>query len=183
MTQTHRCKIRIRDGWKMKTEYKCVVISDTHGNMQPIREVIEKERPFDTLVHCGDVEGNLASFLGVQEFGCLSVKGNCDYYSDDAEERRFRLGSCRILVTHGHRCGVQFGREMLIREGQKKEADVILYGHTHIPDVYRDKTTGILLVNPGSLCRPRQNTHVKTYAVLTVTEGKIPQAWIREFHV
>lgn len=164
----------------MKTDFKCVIISDTHGNMKPIRDVIEREKPFDTLIHCGDVEGNLASFLGVQEFGYLAVKGNCDFYTDDAKELCFRLGSCRIFVTHGHRCNVRYEDDILIREGRKQQADVILYGHTHMPDVHRDEKTGILVVNPGSLCRPRQSPRVKTYAVLTVSEGKPPQAVIRE---
>ena len=164
----------------MKENWKCVVISDTHGDMRPIREVIEREKPFDTLVHCGDVEGSLSAFLGVQTFGYLSVRGNCDLLTDDAKELCFQMGGCRIFVTHGHRFHARYGLEGLVLEGRKQRADVILCGHTHVPDIYRDTDSGILLVNPGSLSRPRQSPREKTYAVLTISEGGVPSAEIRK---
>lgn len=164
----------------MQTNYKCVVISDSHGNIRPILDVIEKERPFDILIHCGDVEGNLASILGTQEFGYFAVRGNCDMFSYAEDERCVKLGFYRVFVTHGHRYQVNYRDSALIRAGKKEHADVILYGHTHVPEIKEDKESGILVVNPGSLSRPKQIPRVPTYAVLSISEDSLPQATIKE---
>ena len=37
---------------------KILVVSDTHGRDGNLREVLEKVKPVDMLVHCGDVEGS-----------------------------------------------------------------------------------------------------------------------------
>ena len=162
----------------MKTKYKCVVISDTHGDMRPILEVIEKEKPFDILMHCGDVEGNLDSILGTQPFGYFSVRGNCDVFSDAPQEHSCKLGYFRVFVTHGHRYNVRYQDIPLVEAGRRELADVILYGHTHVPDVHRDERSGILVVNPGSLSRPRQVPRVPTYAVLMISDEELPRAEI-----
>ena len=101
----------------MKKNFRCLVLSDTHGDMHVLREAIEKEKPFDTLVHCGDVEGSLGSVLGVQTFGYLAVRGNCDLVSDVPRELLFNLGGSRIFVTHGHRFQVRYDVQPLIRQG------------------------------------------------------------------
>ena len=164
----------------MKTDYRCLIISDTHGDLRSILKVIEKESPFDILIHCGDVEGNLASILGTRTFGYFAVRGNCDMFSYAEDERCIKLGYYRVFVTHGHRYRVNYRDSALIQAGRREHADVILYGHTHVPEIKEDKENGMLIVNPGSLSRPRQIPRVPTYAVLTVTGDKLPEAQIRE---
>ena len=164
----------------MKTEYRCIVISDTHGDDRAIFKVIEKEEPFDLLIHCGDVQGDLNRILGMQRFGYFSVRGNCDMFADADNERCIRLGLWNVFVTHGHRYEVRNNRNRLIRAGQSRQAHVILYGHTHVPEITEDSETGILIVNPGSLSRPRQSNHKKTYAVLRLSADAHPEAELRE---
>ena len=164
----------------MKTDFRCVVVSDTHGDNRSLLRVIEKEKPFDILIHCGDVEGNLASILGTQAFGYFAVRGNCDMFSYAEDERCIKLGYYRVFVTHGHRYRVNYGDNALIQAGKKEHADVILYGHTHVPEIKEDREQGLLILNPGSLSRPRQIPRVPTYAVLTVTGDRLPEAQIRE---
>ena len=36
---------------------KVLIVSDTHGRDENLEIVINREAPFDMLVHCGDVEG------------------------------------------------------------------------------------------------------------------------------
>ena len=36
---------------------KILVVSDTHGRDSGLERAVELERPFDMLIHCGDVEG------------------------------------------------------------------------------------------------------------------------------
>ena len=165
----------------MKTNYKCLVVSDTHGDNRAMLEVIQKEKPFDILIHCGDVQDNLAAILGTREFGYFAVRGNCDMFSFAEDERCVKLGYYTVFVTHGHRYQVNYRDSALIMAGKKKRADVILYGHTHVPEVREDKENGILIVNPGSLSRPRQVPRVPTYAVLTISEDSLPTAKIIKF--
>ena len=163
----------------MQTDYKCLVISDTHGDNRAMFEVIEKEKPFDILIHCGDVQGNLAEILGAQEFGYFVVRGNCDMFSFAEDERCVKLGYYTVFVTHGHRQQVNYRDNSLIYAGRKAHADVILYGHTHVPEIKEDKASGILIVNPGSLSRPRQVPRIPTYAILKISGEGLPEARIR----
>ncbi|WP_026496557.1 metallophosphoesterase family protein [Butyrivibrio sp. WCD3002] len=87
---------------------KILVISDSHGYSNLARKVIEKEYPFDFLVHCGDVQGAIA--------------------------------------------------------------DIVLFGHTHYAEIIKDKETGIVLVNPGTICYQQFSSDKATYAVITVTD-------------
>ena len=165
----------------MKTDFRCLVISDTHGDNSSMLDVINSEKPFDILIHCGDVQGNLAYVLGTQEFGYFAVRGNCDMFSFAEDERCIKLGYYNVFVTHGHRYQVNYRDSALIRAGKKKFADVILYGHTHVPEIKEDKESGMLIVNPGSLSRPRQTPRVCTYAVLKISGEKLPEAEIKEY--
>ena len=36
---------------------KVLIVSDTHGRDENLEIAINREAPFDMLVHCGDVEG------------------------------------------------------------------------------------------------------------------------------
>ena len=67
-----------------------------------------------------------------------AVKGNCDLFSvgsveDCPEERVVQIGSHRALLTHGARYGVKSGLGGLIASAIRQEADIVLYGHTHVP--------------------------------------------------
>ena len=43
--------------------------------------------------------------------------------------------------------------DALLYRGEEVHADMVLYGHTHVPDLSADGPR--LLLNPGSLSRPR----------------------------
>ena len=64
---------------------------------------------------------------------------------------------------------VKYGLADLVRAGQEMQANVVLFGHTHIPMV--DYREGMHLMNPGSLGMPRGSNG--TYGVLDVTEQGI----------
>ena len=36
---------------------KVLIVSDTHGRDENLELAVNREAPFDMLVHCGDVEG------------------------------------------------------------------------------------------------------------------------------
>ena len=72
-------------------------------------------------------------------------------------------------MTHGHRQHVNMGIDTLKYWAQEKEADVVMYGHTHVPFV--EQSSLMTVLNPGSISRPRQSDHIPTYAVIDFAEN------------
>ena len=126
------------------------VFSDSHGDISPAKVFFDSLAPLDCLFHLGDCvpDGEKLSKL----FGCpvYAVRGNCDYRSDVPPERQVDLGGKRFLLLHGHQ---YYSFSALLYRGEEVHADMVLYGHTHVPDLSADGPR--LILNPGSLSRPR----------------------------
>ncbi|MCR5054300.1 MAG: metallophosphoesterase [Lachnospiraceae bacterium] len=160
---------------------KIVVVSDSHGHNEYINEVIERERPFNTLVHCGDAERDL-DYLEYEyragiDFGFVQVRGNCDYYSDLDASRDFKVGFYNIHVEHGHESNVKYDLGILLRKAKKLGADVVLFGHSHVPEIV--EKDGVLLMNPGSVTLPHQEPRLKSYGVLYISDDELPKGQIK----
>ena len=66
------------------------------------------------------------------------VPGNCDCRPEEPAEKLLFLGDCRVLICHGHTCGV---KTSLLTAGLKAEQDhldAFLFGHTHKPLVEKN---------------------------------------------
>ena len=126
------------------------VFSDTHGDISAARRFFDSLAPLDYLFHLGDnaADGDKLAKL----FACpvYAVRGNCDYRSDAPLERQVDLGGKRFLLLHGHQ---YYAMSSLLYRAEEVHADMVLYGHTHMPDLSADGPR--LLLNPGSLSRPR----------------------------
>ena len=126
------------------------VFSDSHGDISAARRFFDSLAPLDALFHLGDyaADGEKLSKL----FSCpvYAVRGNCDFRSDEPLERVVDLGGKRFLLLHGHQ---YYYAEAMLYRGEEVHADMVLYGHTHMPDLSADGPR--LLLNPGSLSRPR----------------------------
>ena len=55
---------------------KVLIVSDTHGRRGELEEIIELEKPFQFLIHCGDVEGDEEYIRQTAGCDCVFVKGN-----------------------------------------------------------------------------------------------------------
>lgn len=155
--------------------------SDSHGSGYRASEVIER------LKNCGEGGVNVALFLGdgISDItpaipnGCslLAVCGNCDLFSSlfnseggmIPEERIEILGGVRIFMTHGHKYSVKGGYGSAIARARRLNADVLLFGHTHLPftdylppDGAFDKP--LYVMNPGSL-------RDGSFGVITISDG------------
>lgn len=158
---------------------KIVIISDTHGDNTAIDQVIKNEAPFDYLVHCGDSERTLDKYADpANPYTFLAVRGNCDFDNNLPAILNSRILCYNVLITHGHREHVNYGNQELVQIGLQNFADIILYGHTHVPGITEDG--GILIINPGSPTLPRGGKRVGTYAVLTLTDDYDRIAEIKE---
>lgn len=148
---------------------KVLIVSDTHGRDSGIEEAVEKEAPFDMLVHCGDVEGREIFIEALADGPCCMVYGNNDFYTNLPREAIIEIAGKRVLVTHGHYYGIASGFEHLISAAKCHGCEIVMFGHIHTPVLKEEN--GVLLINPGSLALPRQSGHKKSYAVLT-TDGR-----------
>ncbi|MBQ9766958.1 MAG: metallophosphoesterase family protein [Lachnospiraceae bacterium] len=143
---------------------KAVLVSDSHGRFGGLQEIIEREAPFDMLLHAGDIQGgvsNLEDWAGVPVY---VVKGNCDWSGDFPQERIVEFGSDRIFLTHGHRYGVKVGIETVAAAAERAGATIAVHGHTHIPNA--EERYGVIVLCPGSVSEPRQANRRATYAIL-----------------
>ena len=143
---------------------KILIVSDTHGRDDEFDKVLETEKPFDMLVHCGDVEGREIYIEVAAGCPCHIVTGNNDFFSDLPREEEFRLGRHKVFLTHGHYYGVSRDLRDLVDEALSRECDIVMFGHTHKP--LFETRSGVAVINPGSLSYPRQIGRQPSNAVM-----------------
>ena len=146
---------------------KILVVSDTHGYNANLLKVIEKEKPFEMLVHCGDLSMDADDLMDIAGTPVYVCAGNNDYFYNLKQEEMFDIYDHRVLVVHGHRQGVYNGVHQLLYKAEESDADIVMFGHTHMP--YIDEVEGITFINPGSLTYPRQENRRETYALLNIS--------------
>ena len=151
---------------------KILLVSDTHGMEDRFQEVLDLEKP-EFLCHMGDLEGSEDYFRVMAKCPIAMVAGNNDRRSDLNDEVTFELHGFRIFMTHGHYLSVHSGTDRLKSAGHRNKADIILFGHTHVPTIEYDGN--VLIANPGSLTFPRQPKRRPSYMLLYLERGKVPK--------
>ena len=167
---------------------KILVISDSHGDSASISKVVALHKDAELLLFLGDglrdvsqISSSLPSTLAA-----LCVSGNCDFFSVGAEHARdeetVTFEGKRIFLTHGHKYGVKGGLGALISAAKAKDADIVLFGHTHEPYESSVESDGrrIYFFNPGSL--GRSHDRLTRYGILDVRENGVlfSAAYLRE---
>ncbi len=141
------------------------VFSDSHGDISIARRFYDSLAPLDCLFHLGDYAADGEKLAKLFACPVCAVRGNCDYRSGEPLEKQVDLGGKRFLLLHGHQ---YYSFSSLLYRGEEVRADMVLYGHTHVPDLSADGPR--LLLNPGSLSRPRGGS-VESCALILL-EGK-----------
>ena len=167
------------------------IASDAHGYGARVKNILEKliaikEEP-SAIIFLGDGARNFLMSVpdGIKTYAVL---GNCDdtsvFGADiyDAEgalvpfERIEDIGGKRVLMMHGHKYGVKVELSRAIARANSVGADILLFGHTHIPlertyprgtcvgDVCLSKTLHVF--NPGALANG-------SFGLLTIKDGEI----------
>ena len=114
---------------------KILIVSDTHRKDGNLYDVIEKEKPFDMLIHLGDAEGSehvIADWLD-EDCDLVMVQGNNDFFSSLDREIELDLGPHRAFLTHGHYYNVSLDVDRLWEEAKDRGCDIAMFGHTHRP--------------------------------------------------
>ena len=144
---------------------KVLIVSDTHGRDENLEIAINREAPFDMLVHCGDVEGREFYIEALAECPCSIVSGNNDFFSQTDREKEISIGKYRAFLTHGHMYGVSFELETIKDEARARKVDIVMFGHTHKPHLEYCED-GLVVLNPGSLYYPRQDGRKPSYMLM-----------------
>jgi len=155
---------------------RVAVISDTHGNIKAATQALSMAGKTDMVVHAGDYFSDAAKLQRQSDVPVIGVKGNCDRLSFGPLEEILDVAGVKIYLTHGHSYGVKHSMAELQKRVSKLRAQVVIYGHTHVPQV--EWVDGSLYLNPGSLHSPR-GSNGKTFAVLDIGNGQ-PSAQILE---
>lgn len=142
---------------------KILVLSDTHGRLDTAEKLIKELNP-DYTLHLGDMAEDCRQLEAkFPQKIITSVKGNNDYFDKSYPlERVFTLCGKRFFMCHGHKYNVKSSLLALKYKGMEEKADIILFGHTHIP--YMDNSDGLIILNPGS---------VGTYGIIELNESEV----------
>jgi putative phosphoesterase len=143
-----------------------VVVGDTHGHLDRIKQEVKSLSGIDLLLHTGDYYRDgvaLAKHLRLKHY---SVIGNCDPGVDGPKEVFLNFEGHRIMLTHGHLQSAKRTLNNLDLRAQEKKASIVVFGHTHVP--YLEKVGGIWFMNPGSPFNPRAG-YKPTYGLLQIS--------------
>ena len=143
---------------------KIAIVSDSHGDIENIALFRDRLAGVDALYHLGDHAEDAIPLSQKLNCGFVSVHGNCDPFSDAPERYVVEWHGRRILLLHGH---TVFGRQHLFYAARQENCDAVLFGHSHVASI--ETYEGVLMVNPGSLSRPRGGKG-PSMALLTLTD-------------
>ncbi len=138
------------------------MISDTHGVLR--REAVAALAGCDRIIHAGDVGEK--SILGELEriAPVEAVRGNVDF-----EPWTRRLPETHVLEVGGISIYVLHDLLTLDLEPPAAGISVVIYGHSHRPDI--EDRDGVMYLNPGS-AGPRRFHLPVSIAILHVRDGK-----------
>ncbi len=139
---------------------KIIVVSDSHGDVDILKDIVKKNPNADIYLHLGD---SCVEEPYINPF--VSVKGNCDYFSSYPEYRIIKTKRCNIYANHGHLRSYVDNSFL-----KSKDCKIYLFGHTHCHFIKQDGE--YLYLNPGSTSRPRDGTN-GTYMIMNIDENEI----------
>ena len=165
---------------------KIVIFSDSHGDVETMCGVVEKEKP-DMIIYLGD---------GIEDADQLNKKypdipmiknlGNMDSEKEDEEWIKFaEICGKRFIMTHGHTFINEFknyqqtdenritSRISMLKSMAENNADILLHGHTHDPYISKIPTPARIcwIMNPGSIRRVEGKIFKPTYGVLKISKS------------
>ena len=165
-----------------------LIFSDSHGRTEGLELALKRQikRP-DGIFFLGDGVRD-AERLEIGNALLYDVTGNCDWFScfcgegNAPTERTVEMEGHRILMTHGHLFGVKSGVGGLLGHAVEVGADIVLFGHTHVPKeryLPRGSEIGgvtlekpLYVLNPGSIGSARDGSG-EGFATLELTQSGV----------
>lgn len=141
---------------------RILVVSDIHGDSVSLEYLLKKEK-YEAVVFCGDGLRDISAaepYYPAIPF--YTVRGNCDFtYAPPSFLTCF--DGVAVFALHGDEYGVKSGLSQMISQGKSRQADIIVFGHTHRALISEEE--GITVMNPGSL------GYGKTYGIIEAEKG------------
>lgn len=166
-------------GFEQSQHVRILILSDSHNNRNAVHRILQQhESQCDAAVFCGD---GARDFLSQVTLPCAAVRGNNDsslcHIHAGTTARTETLNAVewlvvcgrRIMLTHGH---LFYDTERLLLTAQEQQADIVLYGHTHVAQARWHQN--LLLLNPGSCSLPREG-QLPGFCILSLAMGKTPE--------
>ena len=157
---------------------KIIVFSDSHGKYANMKRALDMHPDAQFLLHLGDGTGDVEC-IETAGMTVYKVNGNFEdgLFISQAKEPPFRcvdIGGKIIYMCHGHRHRVGFGLQNLLYPGLENNADIILYGHTHVKhnEYVNRESKGVYIFNPGSIARPRDDIYA-SYGLIEIEKNGI----------
>lgn len=148
---------------------KLGIVSDTHRMEKFINKAIPYLKMCDLIIHAGDNFIDSKYIHKLTNVDIIAVKGNCDFDYVE-EEIVFDVENKTIFLCHGDKYGVSYDLKDIEVKAKKENANIVIFGHTHVPlSIEKDR---ILYVNPGSLSLPRGGSS-KQFLIMDITEDGI----------
>lgn len=149
---------------------RILVISDTHGDINKAEEAIRSNTGINLIIHLGDYFRDAQKLSDIfPKIPIEYIYGNSDFMIEDVPaEKMLEICGKRIFITHGHRYSVKWDYDKLYRKAEEMKADLLLFGHTHVPDLIEKGKYYVM--NPGSTSDPRDDAN-ESYAIIDIDNG------------
>ncbi len=162
---------------------KWMIASDIHGSAFYCNKLLQRfeQEKAQRLILLGDIlyhgprndlpqeyaPKKVITMLNQIKENILCVRGNCDTEVDQmvlefpilSDYAVLDLGDHIVYATHGH---IYNGNNL----PPLHQGDILIYGHTHVPEC--TETQKIILMNPGSVSIPKENSH---HGYMTLENG------------
>lgn len=149
---------------------RIAVLGDSHGQIKNIGLLTKYLGNVDYVIHTGDYFTD-ALYIGKNhEAKVIGVRGNCDFGSLGKDEVVEVIGDKRFFITHGHQYGIKYDLNRIFYRGKELQADIVLFGHSHVP--HYSIVDGMVLLNPGSISLPRGGSS-KSFAIISIENGDV----------
>lgn len=146
-----------------------LIVSDSHGRDERMKELVSRFKHLDMVIHAGDSEMYPSTLKSIFPYPLYAVRGNCDFQPEYPQSLVIPLENHKIFVTHGHRYRVNSQYNLLCEAAKENSADIAVFGHIHEP-VVDDTDPDVLVLNPGSISKPRQFDFRPTYMFLYIDD-------------
>ena len=156
---------------------KCLIFSDSHNYTAHMSRALRLHKDAEIVFFLGDGLSDIDEIgYSYSAVKFLLVRGNCDFRMVALGEivqktAEIEISGKRIVYTHGDLYGAKYGTAGLEKLARDRNADIVLFGHTHEPELkyFGDGEKPFYLFNPGSISSGRGS-----YGILTLTEGQEP---------
>ena len=145
---------------------RILVASDTHRHTADFLLKLKDEKKPDMLIFLGDFAEDGEKIKERLQVPAYIIAGNGDWSTYYPKEQMINVLGKKILLTHGHKYNVKNDLNRLYYHALESGAQVVLFGHTHIP--MRRMDEHLIMMNPGSPSLPRGGLTIGSYGILEI---------------